>query len=540
MNGGEALVATLLEHGVTAAFCVPGESYLAVLEALRRHGNTIRLITHRHESGAAFAANGYAKISAHPGIVLVSRGPGATNAAIGVHTAAQDSVPVVLFIGQVPTHEIGREAFQEINYTSFFGAVAKAVIEPAGAAEVADATARALSVAAAGRPGPVVVVLPEDITLGEAGTPVMAAPVGKSATRASEEDLERAASMIERADRILLLAGEMVRHEAVHTQLDRLARQSGAAVVSAFRCQDCLSNEHEAYAGSFATGRAAYLDDAWDEADLVVVAGARFDAISSADFRFRDGSKPLVAIHPDAATVHALRPRLGLVSDVGPALDAIADRLAGASPAQPAWRAGLRHAWRRFQEAAPAARGAVDLTEVVRHVNRRLASVDHVIANDAGNFSTWVQRHFRYRLPASQAGPMSGAMGYGVPAALGAALARPAARVVAFAGDGGFMMTGQELTTAVENTLKVIAIVCDNGHYGTILMHQQRYAGPRNTIAVALESPDFQAIGVAYGAPSWRVERTAEFAPAFDEALALDGPALIHVVTDIRDLAAGS
>ena len=540
MNGGEALVATLLEHGVTTAFCVPGESYLAVLEALRRHGNAIHLVTHRHESGAAFAANGYAKISSRPGLVFVSRGPGAANAAIGIHTAAQDSVPVVLFIGQVPTREIGREAFQEIDYAAFFGTIAKAVIEPASPADMADACARALVLAATGRPGPVVVVLPEDITLGDAGTPVIPGPVVGIAARAPAEDLERAASMIDGASRVLVLAGEMVRHEGAHGELDRLARRSGAAVVSAFRCQDCLSNDHEAYAGSFSTGRAACLDEAWNDADLVVVAGARFDAISSADFRFREGSKPLVVIHPDAATVAALRPRLGLVSDVAPALDAIADRLDPPTTARLAWRTGLRNAWTQFQETAPAARGLVDMTEVVRHVNRRLASADHVITNDAGNFSTWVQRHFRYRLPASQAGPMSGAMGYGVPAALGAALARPGARVVAFAGDGGFMMTGQELSIAAEHALKIIAIVCDNGHYGTILMHQQRYAGPENTFAVALQSPDFRAIGRAYGARSWRVEHTGEFAPAFDEALRLDGPALIHLVTDIRDLSAGA
>ncbi len=540
MNGGEALVATLLKHGVTTAFCVPGESYLAVLEALRRHGNAIRLVTHRHESGATFAANGYAKIQARPGVVLVSRGPGATNAAIGIHTAAQDSVPVVLFIGQVPTGEIGREAFQEIDYASFYGTVAKAVIEPAAAADVADATARALSLAVAGRPGPVIVVLPEDVTLGDAGDPVIPGPAAGLRTRAPADDIARAAAMIEGADRVLIVAGEMVRHEAAHPGLDHLARRSGAAVVSAFRCQDCLANDHDAYAGSLATGRAAYLDKAWDEADLVVIAGARFDAITSADFRFRNGSKPFVVIHPDAATVAALRPRLGLVSDVGPALDAIAGRLAGPTASRIAWRSGLKDAWMHFQGSATAARGAVDMTAVVRHVNRRLESTDHVITNDAGNFSTWVQRHFCYRLPASQAGPMSGAMGYGVPAAIGAALARRDARVVAFAGDGGFMMTGQELTIAVENALKIIVIVCDNGHYGTILMHQQRYAGPENTIAVALRSPDFRAIGTAYGAPSWRVEHTGEFAPAFDEALGLDGPALIHVVTDIRDLSAGN
>ncbi len=539
MNGGEALVATLLQHGVTTAFCVPGESYLAVLEALRRHASTIRLVTHRHESGAAFAANGYAKISGRPGVVLASRGPGATNAAIGIHTAAQDSVPVVLIVGQVPSHEIGHEAFQEIDYTAFYGAVAKAVIEPASAADVADATARALSIAASGRPGPVVVALPEDITLGDAGAPAIPQPMAGLAARASQDELERAASMIDAADRVLVLAGEMVRHQAAHASLELLARQSGAAVVSAFRCQDCLSNDHEAYAGSFATGRAAFLDEAWDEADLVVIAGARFDAVSSADFRFRDGSKPLVVIHPDAATVAALRPCLGLVSDISPALETMARRLAEPPPARLAWRDALREAWTRFQEAAPAASGRVDMAAIVHHVNRRLASRDHIVSNDAGNFATWVQRHFRYRLPASQVGPMSGAMGYGIPAAVGAALARPDARVVAFAGDGGFMMTGQELTIAVEHALKVIAIVCDNGHYGTILMHQQRYAGPENTIAVALRSPDFRTIGEAYGAPSWRVERTQDFAPAFDEALCLDGPALIHVVTDIRDLAAG-
>ena len=540
MNGGEALVATLLEHGVTTAFCVPGESYLAVLEALRHHGNAIRLVTHRHESGAALAANGYAKISGRPGIVMVSRGPGATNAAIGVHTATQDSVPVVLLVGQVPSHEIGHEAFQEIDYTSFYGRVAKAVIEPASAADVADATARALSVAATGRPGPVVVVLPENITLGDAGTPPVAAPVGGLAVRASRHDLERAASMIETADRLLVVAGEMVRHQAAEASLERLASQSGAAVVSAFRCQDCLSNDHEAYVGSLATGRASFLDKAWKEADLVVIAGARFDAISSADFRFREESKPLIVIHPDAATVAALRPRLGLISDVAPALDTMARRLAGPPPARLAWRNALREAWTRFQEATPATRGRVDMAAIVHRVSRRLASVDHIVTNDAGNFATWVQRHFRYRLPASQAGPMSGAMGYGVPAAIGAALARPAARVVAFVGDGGFMMTGQELTIAVDQALKVTAIVCDNGHYGTILMHQQRFAGPENTIAVALGSPDFQGIGEAYGAPSWRVERTQDFAPAFDEALCVDGPALIHLVTDIRDLSAGT
>ena len=538
MNGGEALVRTLVNHGVHTAFCVPGESYLAVLEALRRHSNAIRLITNRHESGATYAANGYAKIASKPGIAFVSRGPGATNAAIGIHTADQDSVPVVLFIGQVPTHEIGREAFQEIDYSAFYGSIAKAVIEPANAAGVAEATARALAIAQSGRPGPVVVVLPEDITEGDAGGTEIPEPVHRISARAAPASLDRAASMIDSTCSVLVLAGEMVRYEEASRELEAFASRSGAAVATAFRCQDTLSNDHHAYVGSFATGRPDYLARAWDEADLVVLAGSRFDAISSMDFLLRDGSKPVIMIHPDAATITTIRPALGLPSNIGPALEGITARLSEPSAERTVWQAGLRAEFERFQAEAPVPKGRVDMTEIVRHVDRRLARHDHVVTNDAGNFATWVQRHFRYRRLASQAGPMAGAMGYSVPAALGAALARPEARVVAFTGDGGFMMTGQELSTAVQNGLKIIVVVCDNGHYATILMHQHRYAGPGNTIGVALDSPDFRALGEAYGARSWRVAVTEEFAPAFDEALGMEGPALIHVVTDIQDISA--
>ncbi len=539
MTGGEALVRTLIAHGVDTAFCVPGESYLAVLESLRLHADTIRLVTSRHESGAAFAANGYAKISSKPGVALVSRGPGAANAAIGIHTADQDSVPVVLLVGQVPTAEAGREAFQEIDYSAFYGTLAKAVIEPRSSADVADATARALATAVTGRPGPVVVVLREDVTEGDAGESRIPDPLQAPAARAEPALLDRAASVIGEASAVLVLAGELVRSQGATRELEAFAERSAAAVAAAFRCQDVISNDHPAYVGSFSTGRPPHLARAWEEADAVVLAGSRFDAISSLDFHLRDTPKPLVMIHPDPATILDVRPGIGLASDIGAGLEALAARLGPAPSRRRAWQTGLRAAFEQSQADAPVARGAVDLTRVVRHVDRRLASLDHVVTNDAGNFATWVQRHLRYRRASSQAGPMAGAMGYGVPAAVGAAFARPGARVVAFTGDGGFMMTGQELSTAVQHGLKVIVVVCDNGHYGTILMHQHRYAGPGNTVAVALNSPDFRALGEAYGARSWRVAATEEFAPAFDEALAAEGPALIHLLTDIRDIAAG-
>ena len=412
------------------------------------------------------------------------------------------------------------------------------MIEPASAAGVAEATARALAIAQSGRPGPVVVVIPEDITEGDAGGIEIPEPVHRVTARAASASLDRAASMIDSAGSVLVLAGEMVRYEEAGRELEAFASRSGAAVATAFRCQDTISNDHHAYVGSFATGRPDYLARAWHETGLVVLAGSRFDAISSMDFLLMDGSKPMIMIHPDATTITAVRPMLGLLSNIGPALEGITARLSDPAVERTAWQAGFRADFERFQTEAPAPKGRVDMTEIVRHVDRRLARHDHVVTNDAGNFATWVQRYFRYRRPASQAGPMAGSMGYGVPAALGAAFARPGACVVAFTGDGGFMMTGQELSTAVQNGLKIIVVVCDNGHYGTILMHQHRYAGASKTIGVALNSPDFRALGEAYGARSWRVAATEEFAPAFDEALDTEGPALIHVITDIQDISA--
>ncbi len=536
MNGGEALVRTLASHGVNTVFCVPGESYLAVLDSLRRHADRIRLVANRHEAGATFAANGFAKISRRPGVAFVSRGPGAANASIGVHTADQDSIPLVLFIGQVPRGDLGREAFQEIDYQAFFGTIAKAVLEPAGPADVARAAAEAFAIAQAGRPGPAVVVLPEDVTEAEAGDVAIPAPAATGVGGASNDRIRGAAAMIDRAERVLIVAGELVKSEAATMRLGGFAESAAAAVVSAFRCQDALNNDHPAYAGLLGLGHPPYLRKAWRDADLVILAGSRFDAITSGDFALRDDGKTTIMLHPDAGAIARVRPDLGIAAAVGPTLRALATAIEPPSAERAAWQAALRAGFEIWQARPPEAVGAVDMTAVVRHADSRLAGIDHVVANDAGNFSTWLHRHFRYRLPDSQAGPMSGAMGYAVPAAVGAALAREGARVVAFVGDGGFMMTGQELSTAARNGLKVTAIVCDNGHHGAILMHQHRYAGAGNYAGVALDSPDFAALGAAYGARSWTVRTTGQFGPAFDEALAHDGPGLIHLVTDIRDI----
>ena len=539
MNGGDALVATLLAHGVDTAFCVPGESYLAVLEALRRERGRLRLITNRHEAGAAFAADAYGKLTGTPGIVFVTRGPGATNAAIGVHTAAQDSTPMVLFVGQVPTREKGLEAFQEIDYRLMYGPIAKAVIEPSSAAEVAPATARALGLATAGRPGPVVVPLPEDITDGDAGTPAIPRPAPRPASAPSAGAVAAAVELIAAARRPIVVAGELVAFEGGHAALAEFAARAGAGVATAFRRQDTFANDDDAYFGHFGVGRAPFQREAWRDCDLAIVVGSRLDAMTSESFTLVRDDQKLIHVHVDADVIGRTRaPDVAIVADVRSTLAALAKALPPPPNDRLAWRDEVNRAYRGFRQDGPAALGAVDMAAVVRAVAARLAPADHVVANDAGNFASWVHRYFPYTRPYSQVAVASGAMGGAVPGAVAAKLVRPAATVVAFVGDGGFMMTGQELATAAAHRLPVKIILCDNGALGTILMHQLRHFGADHDFAVALDNPDFAGLARAYGARGFAVEETEQFAPAFEAALGHDGPALIQLKLDVRDISA--
>ena len=539
MNGGDALVATLLAHGCDTGFCVPGESYLAVLEALRRERGRFRLITNRHEAGATFAAEAYAKLTARPGIAFVTRGPGATNAAIGLHTADQDSTPLVLFIGHVPSAHIGLEAFQEIDYGQMYGGIAKAVIEPKSPAEVADAAARALTIAASGRPGPVVVPLPEDVTEDDAGDPLIPEPRPRLITPPDPSAVAEAAALIAKARRPIIISGEMVSYEGAHQALTGLAEASGAGVVTAFRRQDSFANGHGAYFGHFGIGRAPFQRQAWAECDLVIVAGNRLDAITTEDFSLLREDQKLIHIHVDPKVIGKTSTAdVALAADVGAAMSAITDALPPPPNERLAWRDGVHQSLIRFMDEPPPALGDVDMAVVVKTLAARLQGEDHIISNDGGNFASWVHRYFPFNRPYSQVAPASGAMGAGVPGALAAKLARPEAVVIGLAGDGGFLMTGQELASAMLHRLAIKLIVCDNSFYGTILMHQHRNRGADSYHGVALKSPDFAALGRAYGAAAWTVERSHQFAAALDGALAHDGPALIHLKTDIRDISA--
>ena len=536
MDGGEALAETLAAWGVEAAFAVPGESYLPVLAGLQRRANAIRLVTPRHESGVTFACAAYSRIAGKPAVGLVSRGPGSTNASIGLHVARQDSAPMLLVIGDVPTASKGREAFQEIDYRKMFSGIAKAVLEPGAAADVPVEAARALELAMAGRPGPVVLVMPKDISDGDAGSPAIPEPVRRAPLFPDPEAIAGAARRIDAAERPVVVAGELIAFDGAEGPLAQFAEVSGAAVTTAYRCQDAISNGHPAYIGHLEINRDGFQDRAWEETDLVIAAGARLDGITTRDFSMIRDDQTLVHIYPDAEVLGRWASGVAVRADAGPALEALAAAVSNGGAARREWRAGLNRAYRAFSEPGSVpVHGRVDLAQVTAETRRQLPP-DAVVITDSGTFARWVHRYFRFGDPRTQAGPMAGAMGYGVPGGIGAALARPRSPVVVFVGDGGFLMTGQEAVTLAQERLPVKIVVCDNKAWGSILTSQQSRYGDAGIFGTRLESPDFEAIGRAYGLHASRVRDTGGFAGAFAAALAHPGPALIHLELDERDI----
>ena len=536
MDGGSALVQTLIEHGINTAFSVPGESYLPILNAIQNASNRINLITPRHESGVTFAAEAYGKLTGRPAAGFVSRGPGATNASIGVHTAAQDSTPLLLFIGHVPTSTKGREAFQEVDYHQMFGKIAKAVLEPESSTDVAAVTARAIDISTAGRPGPVIVVMPKDITEGDAGAPNIPSPSRRARTIPDPESVAEAAALIDKAKRPLVVAGELVSVEGCRSDLLAFAERSGAAIATAYRRQDTFPNDHAAYVGHLEINRVAFQRRLWEEADLVIAAGARLDGISSQEFGFIGAGQMLLHIFPDVRSLANMNCELAVAASVGPTLSALSKAIAPASADRVAWRDGFHAEYDRFsQPGSLEIFGQVDLSAVVVEMQRQVHD-DAMILTDSGTFARWVHRFYRFTKPHAQAGPMSGAMGYSVPGAIGAALAYPNRQTIAFVGDGGFLMSGQELTAAVQHRLPIKIILCDNNAWGSILVSQQRRYGEPGTFGTRLQSPDFAMVARGYGAAAFTVAKTEEFSSTFAEVLAYDGPALIHVKLDERDV----
>ncbi|MCP5199544.1 MAG: thiamine pyrophosphate-binding protein [Gammaproteobacteria bacterium] len=529
-SGGACVVRALLDHAVDTVFCVPGESYLPVLDALYDVRDRIRLVSARHESGAAFMASAAARLRGRPGVVFVTRGPGATNASIAVHVARQGSIPLVVGVGQVARASLGREAFQEVDYLRYFAPLAKHVEQVMHADELPGAMTRAFHLAASGRPGPVVLALPEDV-LGETTTAGAVAPLAPVVSAPAADDVERVCALLGAAERPLLVVGGNW-NDADCGALQAFAAANAIPVMTAFRRQDVFDNAHSCAAGFLGYSQHAAAAGLAEQADCVVVLGARLDDPTTGGYTlWRDGRRrTLVHVHPAVEVLgRNYVPDLAVLADAGATAQALAARGRLPAPARGDWCERLNAAW-RAAAAPPATAAALDPAAVMAALNARLDD-DAIVCIDAGNFTLWPQRFRAYRRPGRLLGAVNGAMGHAVPAAVGAALSCPERRVVACVGDGGMLMTGQELATAAQYGARPLVLVFDNAKYGTIEMHQdRRYPGRR--IGNALRNPDFAAMARAFGLCGVTVTTTAEIAPALDTALAADTAALVHLLLE--------
>ena len=531
-TGGQILVDQLLAHGVQQLFCVPGESYLAVLDAL--HDADIAVTVCRQEGGAAMMAEAQGKLTGRPGICFVTRGPGATNAAAGIHIAHQDSTPLILFVGQVARGAMGREAFQELDYAAVFGTMSKWVVQIDDPARVPELVARAFQVATSGRPGPVVVALPEDM-LTEAASVADARPFAAPETHPGAAELADLQQRLLKAQRpIAILGGSRWSPEAVR-QFEAFALAHALPVACSFRRQMLFSADHPCYAGDLGLGVNPRLLARIREADLVLLVGGRLSEVPSQGYELLgipNPGQPLVHVHADADELGRLyRPDLAIHA-TPQALAAALAGLPAPAPSPDRARADEAHAdYLRWSDPAPIRiPGPLQMGAVMQHL-REVLPADTIFCNGAGNFATWVHRFWPFRHHGSQLAPTSGSMGYGLPAGVGAKRLWPQREVVVFAGDGDFMMHGQEFATAVQYDLPVIVVLLDNAMYGTIRMHQEREY-PGRVSGTMLKNPDFRAYAQAFGGHGERVERTEDFAPALARARASGRPALLHCLLD--------
>ncbi|MBA3810336.1 MAG: thiamine pyrophosphate-binding protein [Caulobacteraceae bacterium] len=538
MTGAQMLVRVLLAHGVTHVFCVPGESYLAVLDALADVKDEITVISCRHEAGAANMAVAHGKLTGRPGICMVTRGPGATHASVGVHTARQDSVPMILFVGQVARGQKGREAFQEVDYAAAFGPLAKWAVEIDAAGRVAELVGRAFSTAVQGRAGPVVIALPEDMLREEApAAPI--APSARAVAAPSPPFVAALAGRLRAAERPLMILGGTGWTATALEALAAWAAEAGLPIALSFRRKDLLDNDHPCYAGDLGLGPNPRLIERVRACDLVIALGARLGENPTQGYGLFTPDRTaeaLVHIHSGAQELGRVWPAsLAAVADVSETATALCS-----IPLPKArwedWRAAARREAIAFGEPV-SVEGRVNLSEVFDHLNSALPP-DAIVCNGAGNYAAWLHRFYRHRRFGTQLAPTSGAMGFGVPAAIAAKITAPGREVVAVAGDGCFLMSGQELATAVQYQAGVIFLVVDNGSYGTIRMHQERDY-PGRVMATDLINPDFVAYARAFGAWATRVEDTGQFPAALRDARVAGGPALIHLKTDIQDIAPG-
>lgn len=532
LTGGAHLVRQLLRHGVKHVFCVPGESYLGVLDALYEATDKISLVTTRIEIGACHMAEAYGKITGRPGICFVSRGPGVTHAMIGCHTARQDSTPLILFVGMVARPVDGREAVQEIDLRAMFSGLAKDVMIINDPKRIPELVSRAFHVAAAGRPGPVVVGLPEDMCDEECVTNDVAPYKTVRAAPASRQ-MDQLHNLLRGAKRPLLMIGGGGWSADGVRNIQRFAENYNLPVVTTFRCQDLFNNFHSNFAGQSSLGMDKKVADLIADADVLIAVATRLGEFSTDNYTLIQSPCPtqtLVHVHPDPEELGRVY-QGELLINAGP--DEFAEMAAVLQPpSEMKWGPWTQDAHRNYEatlvpDPTP---GAVNLAQVMQDIQNRMTP-DTFIACDGGNFATWLNRYIRFSRFRSFIGPTCGAMGYGVPSAIAAKLLLPEREVICFVGDGGFMMTGLELATAVQYDAPLVYLVFNNNLYGTIRMHQER-EHPGRPVATDLINPDFAAFARSFGAFGAVVRESAAFGPTYDEARSCGKPAVIELKVD--------
>jgi acetolactate synthase-1/2/3 large subunit len=528
-TGGQILVDQLELNGTDLAFCLPGESFLPVLDAL--YDSPIRLVTCRHEQGAANAAEAHGKLTGRPGVCLVTRGPGATQAAVGIHTARQDSTPMLLLVGQVLRAFRGREAWQEIDYAHTFDGIAKAAWEIDSAGRVPEHMARAFALALSGRPGPVVLALPEDV-LAETADVEDGAPVVIEHPPVRADDLGRFGELLAAAQRPLVVVGEGGWTAQTGEDVLAFCETNDLPVASAFRCQDFVDNRSRCYVGVLGVAMDEQLARRLADADLVVTIGGRLGEVPTRRYTLLVPPRPqqkLVRVHPDPEELASVyEPDLAFVSS----LPAFAAALRHVGVIAPRWRDWLAEARADYEANLrhEPMEGPVDLGEIMAFLRRRLPG-DAIQTCGAGNFTVWAHRFAEFTQYGTQVCPRSGSMGYGVAAAVASKLVHPNRVVLCFTGDGDFVMSSPELATAVQYELPIVILLVNNGMYATIRMHQERLY-PGRVSGTDLRNPDFVALAEAYGAFGERVERTEDFESAFSRALQSGKPAVLELPVD--------
>ena len=535
-SGGQVLVDQLRIHGVDTIFCVPGESYLTVIDSLHDAQNEIKTIACRQEGGATNMAEAYGKLTGRPGVAMVTRGPGACNGSIGAHTSMQDSTPMVIFIGQVARDQEYREAFQEVDYHKFYGAICKEVIQIDHADRVPELVSQAFHVAASGRPGPVAVSIPEDMQRDMVDV-ADARPFQTIRPEVGPKAMSAFQGQLASAERPLMILGGAGWSEQACADIQAFAERNEVPVAASFRCQDLFDNMHSNYAGELGTSVSPALTQRMRDADLLIVVGSRLGEMTSGGYSLVNIPVPqqkLVHVYLDSS-------ELGRVYEPDLAIVASMESFSAAARHMEAVTCGKWVEWMRqanqdyLDNLAPSLpMDGVDMHEVMNILNDRLPE-EAIITTDAGNFSGWAQRFYRYRKFRTQLGPTSGAMGYSIPAAISARLTRPDRPVVCFVGDGGAMMSGQEVATAVQYGSDPIILILNNNAYGTIRMHQERDY-PNRTLATELVNPDFAKWAHSFGAYGAVVERTEDFAPVFEAAMNAGRISVIEIRVDLETI----